>query len=86
MSVDGRLVGQRRQITAFVLVLNPDRLSLLETLKAHETMTIFSIPVAGLVVNMVLPDEDDSSFISAKRRLPRTTNIRSFCYPMVSGI
>ena len=86
MSVDGRLVGQRRQITAFVLVLNPDHLSLLETLKAHETMTIFSIPVAGLVVNRVLPDEDDSSSISAKRRLPRTTNICCFCYPMVSGI
>lgn len=68
MSVHDRLVGQRRQIIAFVLVLNLDHLSLLETLKAHETLTTFSIPVAGLVVNRVLPDEGDGSFISAKRR------------------
>ena len=68
MSVHDRLVGQRRQIIALVLVLNLDHLSFLETLKAHETLTTFSIPVAGLVVNRVLPDEGDGSFISAKRR------------------
>jgi len=57
-----------QKITTFMLVLNPDRLSLLETLKAHDTLTRFSIPVTGLVVNRVLPDDADGSFIDARRR------------------
>ena len=57
-----------RQRTAFVLVLNPDRLSVLETMKAHETLTRFSVPVTGLVVNRVLPAEADGTFLDARRR------------------
>ncbi|MDA1095263.1 MAG: ArsA family ATPase [Acidobacteria bacterium] len=53
---------------AFLLVLNPDRLSVLETLKAHDTLTRFSVPVAALVVNRVLPDDADGQFLEARRR------------------
>ena len=53
--------------SAFLLVLNPDRLSILETIKAHETLTRFSVPVTGLVVNRVLPDDADGEFLRARR-------------------
>lgn len=53
---------------AFILVLNPDRLSVLETIKAHEVLTRFSVPVSGLVVNRVLPDDADGQFLEARRR------------------
>ncbi len=54
--------------TAFLLVLNPDRLSVLETLKAHDILTRFSVPVSGLIVNRVLPDDADGQFLEARRR------------------
>jgi len=57
-----------RTITSFMLVLNPDRLSLLETMKACNTLTEFSIPLAGLVVNRVLPENADGSFIKNRRQ------------------
>ena len=54
-------------VCAFLLVLNPDRLSLLETVKAHDILRRVSIPVATLVVNRVLPDEADGEFLRARR-------------------
>ncbi len=54
--------------SSFLLVLNPDRLSVLETIKAHDTLTRFSVPVTGLVVNRVLPTEADGAFLDARRR------------------
>lgn len=56
-----------RAVCAFLLVLNPDRLSLLETVKAHKILERVSISVAGLVVNRVLPDEADGEFLLARR-------------------
>jgi len=55
-------------ISAFLMVLNPDRLSVLETIKARDTLTRFSIPVTGLVVNRVIPDGVEGAFIEARRR------------------
>ena len=54
--------------TAFVSVLNPDRLSVLETVRAHEVLRRFKIPVSALVVNRVLPDEADGAFLAARRQ------------------
>ena len=54
--------------SAFLLVLNPDRLSVLETIKAHDTLIRFSVPVTGLVVNRVLPGHADGAFLGARRR------------------
>ena len=55
-------------VSAFLLVLNPDRLAVLETIKAHELLTRFSVPVTGLVVNRVLPPDADGAFLDARRR------------------
>ena len=57
-----------RSRTAFVSVVNPDRLSVLETLRAHEVLRRFSIPVSAVVVNRVLPDEAEGAFLAARRR------------------
>ena len=55
-------------VSAFLLVLNPDRLSVLESVKAHDVLTRFSVPVTGLVVNRVLPSDADGTFLDARRR------------------
>ena len=57
-----------REKTSFLLVVNPDRLSVLETIKAHDILTRFSVPVCGLVVNRVLPAEADGTFLEARRQ------------------
>ena len=57
-----------RSQTAFVSVLNPDRLSVLETARAHEVLRRFSIPVSAVVVNRVLPDHAEGAFLAARRR------------------
>ena len=57
-----------RSQTAFVSVLNPDRLSVLETARAHEVLRRFSIPVSAVVVNRVLPDHAEGAFFTARRR------------------
>ena len=53
--------------TAFISVLNPDRLSVLETARAHEILRRFSIPVTAVVVNRVLPEDADGAFLAARR-------------------
>jgi len=55
-------------VSAFLLVLNPDRLAVLETIKAHDLLTRFKVPVTGLVVNRVLPTDADGAFLNARRR------------------
>ena len=55
-------------VSAFLLVLNPDRLAVLETIKAHDILTRFNVPVTGLVVNRVLPTDADGTFLDARRR------------------
>ena len=60
-----------REATAFVLVLNPDKLSILEGRKTLETLERAGVPVAAAVVNRVLPaasGPSDDSFLSARRR------------------
>ena len=57
-----------RSRTAFISVLNPDRLSLLETVRAHDVLGRFSIPVRAVVVNRVLPDDAEGEFLAARRR------------------
>jgi arsenite-transporting ATPase len=57
-----------RRTTVFLLVLNPDKLSILESKKALEVLTRFSVPIAGIVVNRVIPDDATGEFIEARRR------------------
>ncbi|MXZ72844.1 MAG: ArsA family ATPase [Acidobacteria bacterium] len=54
-----RLLDTER--TAFLLVVNPDRLSILESHRIVDTLGRFDLPVAALVVNRVLPETADAS-------------------------
>ena len=55
--------------TAFLLVVNPDRLSILESRRVVETLARFDLPVSSLIVNRVLPESVEASgaFIDARR-------------------
>lgn len=53
--------------TAFVLVLMPERLPILETARALATLRRFKVPVAAMLVNRVLPEAAAGAFL-AKRR------------------
>ena len=46
-----------RQKTAFFFVLVPEEMILLDTRKAAELFARFDVPIAGYVVNRVLPPE-----------------------------
>ena len=54
--------------SVFLLVLNPDKLSILESHKALEVLTRFHVPIAGVVVNRVLPPEATGEFMEARRK------------------
>jgi arsenite-transporting ATPase len=55
------------ETTAFVLVLIPERLPILETERAVEALQRFHIPVAGLVVNRILPEGSLGPFLEERR-------------------
>lgn len=58
-----------RGTTGFVLVLNPDRLSLLESQKALESLDRVDVPVAAVVVNRVLPENaGGGAFLDGRRQ------------------
>lgn len=53
--------------TAFVLVLMPERLPILETGRALATLRRFQVPVAAMVVNRVLPLSAAGTFLDKRR-------------------
>jgi arsenite-transporting ATPase len=53
--------------TAFVLVLVPEKLPVYESRKALAALREFDVPVVGLVVNRVLPDEWLGEFLEQRR-------------------
>jgi arsenite/tail-anchored protein-transporting ATPase len=53
--------------TAFLLVLIPEKLPILETTKALAALRHHDVPVAGLVVNRVLPADATGEFMDARR-------------------
>lgn len=59
-------------ITAFILVLNPDKLSILESRKVVDLLRRFQIDVRSIVVNRVLPPDVDvgapGDFLDARRQ------------------
>ena len=57
-----------REATAFLLVLNPDKLSILESTKALESLERARILVAAVIVNRLMPDDADGAFVEARRR------------------
>jgi arsenite/tail-anchored protein-transporting ATPase len=56
-----------QETTAFVLVLIPEKLPILESEKALEVLRSHKVPVAGLVVNRVLPAGPLGDFMESRR-------------------
>jgi arsenite-transporting ATPase len=54
--------------TAFLLVLNPERLPIEETARAIAQLDEAGVRVGGLIVNRVLPAVSSDSFLDARRR------------------
>src|SRR5690606_20343867 len=55
------------ETSAFILVLIPEKLPILESRKALETLDEFKVPVLGLVVNRVLPSQPLGEFLELRR-------------------
>ncbi|SEA25744.1 ArsA family ATPase [Alkalimonas amylolytica] len=55
------------KLTALLFVLTPEKLPILETARAVKSLQQEKLPLAGLVVNRVLPQSADGAFL-AKRR------------------
>ncbi len=53
--------------TAFVLVLIPEKLPILETAKALQVLEHHGVPVGGMVVNRVLPEEPEGAFLQRRK-------------------
>lgn len=54
-------------ISGFLLVLNPERLPILESRKAVESLKAVDVPILGIVVNRVLPAEPLGDFLEQRR-------------------
>jgi arsenite-transporting ATPase len=57
-----------RATTAFVWVLTPEKLPILETGRALHLLARFDLPVAWAVVNRVLPADAEGDFLAQRRR------------------
>jgi len=53
--------------TAFVFVVLPERLPIWETERAAKALGKHGIPVAGILVNQVLPDDLSGDFVDRRR-------------------
>ncbi len=69
------LVARERLVdpaaTAFLLVVNTDKLSILESRRVAALLDRFDVAVWGVVVNRVLPEEADGAFLEARRAQER---------------
>lgn len=54
-------------VVAFLLVLIPERLPILESAKAIAALEKFGVPIAGMVVNRVLPEGPIGEFLEERR-------------------
>lgn len=58
--------------SALLFVLTPEKLPILETGRAVTALQAEKLPLAGLVVNRILPDEADGEFLARRRLLEQT--------------
>jgi arsenite-transporting ATPase len=54
-------------VTAFLLVLTAERLPILESEKTLDLLRKFDVPVAGMIVNRLLPPDADGDFLRERR-------------------
>ena len=57
--------------SVFAFVVTPERLPVLETQRAVETLQRYGIPVGALLVNRVIPADADGIFLERRRALER---------------
>ena len=57
-------------VTRFTLVTIPEKMGVNETVRAHESLTEFNLPVSGCVINRMTPDLNHS-FIQTRRENER---------------
>ncbi|MBP2077956.1 ArsA family ATPase [Oceanobacillus polygoni] len=57
--------------TAFIFVLNPEKLPILETKKAIELLQTYQLPVKTLLINKVLPKVVDGNFFEKRKEHER---------------
>lgn len=53
--------------SGFLFVMTPERLPILETVRAVQALEAVKVPVAGVVVNRVIPADADGEFLRARR-------------------
>ncbi|QHC50350.1 ArsA family ATPase [Billgrantia tianxiuensis] len=63
---------ENAQESGFLFVMTPERLPILETARAVQALEAVKIPVAGTLVNRVLPDDADGEFLRARREQEAT--------------
>ncbi|RUO72905.1 ArsA family ATPase [Idiomarina ramblicola] len=63
-----RRLLQDNSYTSILFVLTPERLPIQETTRALQSLTAENLPVGGVVINRILPEQADGSFL-AKRRI-----------------
>ncbi len=56
------------QRAAFIFVVTPEWLPVVETDRAVQTLRRYGIPVGAVLVNRVVPDEADGVFVARRRR------------------
>lgn len=57
--------------TAFMFVLNPEKLSIIETDNAIQLLKKYDLVVSTLIVNRVLPDVEDGKFFQQRKKHER---------------
>jgi arsenite-transporting ATPase len=55
------------EVTAFIFVLNPEKLPILETEKAVQTLDKYGVPTHFLIINRVLPDRVVDPFLVKRK-------------------
>ena len=58
------------EVTRFTLVTIPEKMGINETIRAHQSLAEFNLPVTGCVINRMTPDLDHS-FIQTRRENER---------------
>lgn len=54
-------------MTSILFVLTPEKLPILETVRAVQALSEEKLPVAGIVINRILPIEADGTFLAQRR-------------------
>lgn len=62
-----REIITNKEESAFVFVLTPERLPILETERAVKTLQRYDVPIGAIVVNQVLPAEVQGEFLARRK-------------------